>query len=96
MKDDISKIDLKISQLKQKKEKMQTQQAILLMKEAESILDKDFSPELVLSVLFHSWNSASQKQKEEWINSTHSFRKDSPKRGPKPQKRSPQIATEDS
>jgi len=77
MDDDIAKLDQRITQIKQRKEKLQTQKALLIAKEAQAILGKEYSPELVLSILFHSWSSASQKQKEGWINSTHSFRKKS-------------------
>ena len=94
MKDDISKIEQKIIQLKQKKEKMKTQQDMLLAKEAQNILGEEYSSELVLSVLFHSWNAATQQQKEDWINSTYSFRNDSPKRGPRAKNKSTQIEPE--
>ncbi len=74
MEDDISKIDQHIIKLKQRKEKLQTQKAYLLAKEAKVILGDKFSIDLVLHVLFHSWNTSTDKQKEEWINSAHSFR----------------------
>ncbi len=74
MEDDISKIDQHIIKLKQRKEKLQTQKACLLAKEAKVILGDKFSIDLVLHVLFHSWNTSTDKQKEEWINSAHSFR----------------------
>ncbi len=74
MKDDISKIDQRILQLKQKKEKIKTQQALLLFKEAQIIIGEQFSCDLVLNILSSSWDSSSPQQKEEWINSAHSFR----------------------
>lgn len=80
MKDNISKIDQRISQLKQKKEKLKTQAALLLFKEAQIILGEKFSTNLVLNILSNSWKESSPKQKEEWINSAHSFREESPKR----------------
>lgn len=74
MRDTLSQIDQKILQLKQKKEKLQTQQALAFFKEAQKIFSSDeFSIELALSVLSHAWNSASDKQKEEWKKSSLTF-----------------------
>src|SRR4051812_2749106 len=98
MEDSFSKIDQRISQLKQKKEKMKISQALLLFKETQNILGEKFSFELVLSVLSHSWKSASPKQKEEWINSASSFRvpseKDKSKKLPRSPETYPQTSTE--
>ena len=69
-----SLIDERITRLKKKKERLQTQKALLLYKEAQNILGDKFSYELVLSVLENSWNPSSDKQKEEWIKSSHKFR----------------------
>jgi len=74
MEDDISKIDTHIIKLKQRKEKLQTQKALLLAKEAKVILGDKFSIDLVLYIISNSWNTSTDKQKEEWINSVHSFR----------------------
>ena len=99
MNDDISKIDQRITQLKQKKEKMQTHLSVLLFKEAKVILGDKFSSELVLNVLSNSWNNSSSKQKEEWIDSAHLFRRSPTKRKqkkiPNPQKKDPQTPTTD-
>lgn len=54
MEDDISKIDQRIIQLKQKKEKLQTHLSVLLFKESKAILGDKFSTELVLNVLSSS------------------------------------------
>lgn len=77
MKDDISKIDQRIAKLKLKKERLKTEQALLLLKETQIILGEDFSFDLVLFILSHSWTTASQKQKEEWKESARSFRRSS-------------------
>ncbi len=64
MKDPLSLIDKKILQLKQKKEKLQTNQAKAFMRESQKILgQEDFSISLALAVLSQSWNNASNKQK---------------------------------
>ncbi len=99
MEDDISKIDQRIIQLKQKKEKLQTHLSVLLFKESKTILGEKFSTELVLNVLSNSWNNSSSKQKEEWINSAHLFRR-SPTKGksnkfPNYQKKDTQTPTAD-
>ena len=99
MEDGISKIEQRIIQLKQKKEKMQTHLSVLLFKEAKIILGDKFSTELALNVLSNSWNNSSSKQKEEWINSAHLFRR-SPTKGksnkiPNPQKKNSQTTTAD-
>lgn len=73
--EDESLIDERITRLKKKKERLQTQKALLLYKEAQNVLGDKFSYELVLSVLETSWKSSSDKQKEEWIKSSHKFRK---------------------
>lgn len=75
MEDDIYQIDEKITRLKKKKEKLQTQCAVLLLKEAQDILGEKFSYELTLSVLSNSWEASSDKQKEEWIKSAQKFRR---------------------
>ncbi len=97
MEDDISKIDTHIIKLKQRKEKLQTHLSVLLFKESKAILGDKFSTELVLNVLSNSWNNSSSKQKEEWINSAHLFRR-SPTKGksnklPNPQKKDTQNPT---
>ena len=75
MEDDVSQIDEKITRLKKKKERLQTQKALFLFKEAQIILGDKFSYELTLSVLSNSWNPSSDKQKEEWSKSAHKFRR---------------------
>ncbi len=98
MDDDISKIEDKINLLRQKREKIKTQKALLLLKEAQGILSDNFSYELVLSILKNSWSSASDKQKEEWIKSAKQFRRDGSKRNAKriamPQSEVPQNTAE--
>ncbi|MBY0501032.1 MAG: hypothetical protein K2P93_03410 [Alphaproteobacteria bacterium] len=73
MKDKLTHIENKISQLRQKKERIQTQQALLLMKEAQKIFQGEFSPDVALKVLKDHWNGASETQKEEWKKRASSF-----------------------
>ena len=74
MTNSLSLIDQKILQLKQKKEKIQTQQAALFIKEAQKILGEEFSIELALGILSHAWKDVSSKQKEVWSTSFDTFR----------------------
>lgn len=73
MKESLSLIDQKILNLKQKKEKLQTQQATLFLKEAQKIIGAEFSIELALGILSQSWSGSSDKQKEEWNKSSRMF-----------------------
>lgn len=75
MEDDVSQIEEHIKRLKKKKERLQTQKALFLFKEAQAILGDKFSYELAISVIANSWKSSSDKQKEEWIKSANTFRR---------------------
>ena len=74
MNDQVSKIDQKILQLKQKKEKLQTQQALVFLKEFQKILGEKFSVELATHILSHAWKSSSDQQKKEWEKNLSSRR----------------------
>lgn len=69
----LTNIENKIQQLKQKKEQIQYQQAILLMREAQKILKEDFTNELTLHIIQDVWNSASKTQKTEWTTRGNIF-----------------------
>ncbi len=69
MKDQFSEIDQKILQLKKKKEKLQTQQALIFLKESQRILGEKFSPELAAHILSHVWKTSSDNQKKDWERS---------------------------
>ncbi len=77
--DKITCIDNKIHQLKQKKERVQTQQALFLMKEAQKILKEEFSPMATLNIIKDSWATASKTQKTEWTTRATSFPTSSPR-----------------
>lgn len=96
--EDVSQINEQITRLRKKKERLQNQKALFFYKEAQSILGNKFSYELALSILHSSWNTSSDKQKEEWMKSAPSFRKISRKQKPKgtsiPQREIFQTTTE--
>ncbi len=71
--DKVTSIENKIHELKQKKERIKTQQSLLLMKEAQKILKDEFSPEMALTILKDSWATASKTQKAEWATRATSF-----------------------
>jgi hypothetical protein len=70
----VLQLEEKIQLLKKKKEKIQIQQALLFIKEAQKIFNEDFSLDLALIILSETWNKASQAQKEEWRKRNHFFR----------------------
>lgn len=71
--DKLANIENRIEQLKKKKTKLQTQQAVLFTKEAEKIFENSFSPEIALAVLAE-WKTATELKKKEWTIRSHSFR----------------------
>ncbi len=71
--DKITTIENKIHQLKQKKDRIQNQQAIFLMKEAQKVLKEEFSLETALNILKDSWITSSKTQRSEWTTRATSF-----------------------
>ena len=71
--DKVTSIENKIHELKQRKERIQTQQSLFLMKEAQKILKDKFSSEMTLIILKESWTNASKTQKAEWAMRVDSF-----------------------
>lgn len=72
--DPLTTIDEQINRLKQRREKVQTQQAIAFMREAQKIFQTDFSPDVALSILSETWGTASEKQQVEWKKRARDFR----------------------
>ena len=72
------RIDKKIQALKKKKEKIQIQQALLFMKEAQKIFSENMSQNLALVILTETWAKASNSQKEEWQKRARFFCVSSP------------------
>jgi hypothetical protein len=90
--DKVTSIENKIYELKQKKERIQTQQSLLLMKEVQKILKDEFSPEMALIILKDSWATASKTQKAEWrtravlfLNSSHKTNQKTKNHNPTPE-----------
>lgn len=72
--DQLTTIDEQINRLKKKKERVQTQQAIAFMREAQKIFQTDFSPDVALSILSETWGTATEKQQAEWKKRVTTFR----------------------
>ncbi len=73
MTDRLSHIDEKIYQLKKKREKVQTHQALSFMKETQKIFKEEFSPLLALTVMAENWNTAPETKKETWKKRSQIF-----------------------
>ena len=87
--DKVTSIENKIYELKQKKERIQTQQSLLLMKETQKILKDEFSPEMALTILKGSWSTASKIQKAEWTTRARLFLPSTTKTHQKTKKHNP-------
>ena len=74
MMDQLTTIDEQINRLKKKKERVQIQQAIIFMREAQKIFQTEFSPNIALSILSETWGTASEKQQAEWKKRGATFR----------------------
>lgn len=71
--DQLTAIDEQINRLKQRREKVQTQQAIAFMREVQKIFQTDFTPNIALSILSETWGTASEKQQAEWKKRSCNF-----------------------
>ncbi|MBX9622139.1 MAG: hypothetical protein K2X28_09025 [Alphaproteobacteria bacterium] len=87
--DKVTSIENKIYELRQKKERIQIQQSLLLMKEAQKILKDEFSLETALTILKDSWATASKTQKAEWTTRVGLFSTSSSKTLKKTEKHTP-------
>lgn len=74
MMDQLTTIDEQINRLKKKKERVQTQQAIAFMREAQKIFQTDFSSDIALIILSETWGTASEKQQADWKKRARDFR----------------------
>lgn len=67
-------LEKKIQKLKEKREKIQTRQALLFYKGVEKIFKDGFCPDLVLDILSQAQATASALQQREWKTRAASFR----------------------
>jgi hypothetical protein len=66
MTDKLLTLEKKIQRLKEKRDKLYTQQALLFFKEVEKIFKDGFCPNLVLDILAQTHATASAIQQQEW------------------------------
>ncbi|OJX14248.1 MAG: hypothetical protein BGO77_02180 [Caedibacter sp. 37-49] len=67
-------IKKKIELLEQKKSEMETKEALTLYRKFHKILGEEYSPELVVGLVSHTWENKSSKLKEAWLQKATSFR----------------------
>lgn len=66
-------IDKKIEDLKKKKESLEAKAALHLFKKLKTILGDEFSPELVMGMMTHTWENKNPKMKEVWLQKSSTF-----------------------
>lgn len=74
MTDNLITLEKQIQRLKEKRNKLYTQQAVLFYKEVEKIFKNGFCPALVLDILTKTYETASALQQQEWEQRAPSFR----------------------
>ncbi len=78
MTDKLITIEKQIHRLKERRNKLCAQQAVLFYKEVEKIFKNGFCPTLVLNILTKTYETASALQQQEWEKRAPSFRPKSP------------------
>ncbi|AIL12603.1 hypothetical protein IM40_02195 [Candidatus Paracaedimonas acanthamoebae] len=64
----------KIEHLKKKEVELETKEALTLYRRFHKILGEEYSPELVVGLVSHTWENKSSKLKEVWLQKANSFR----------------------
>ena len=67
-------IEKQIHRLKERRNKLYAQQAVLFFREVENIFKNGFCPDLVLDILTKTYETASALQQQEWKKRAPSFR----------------------
>ncbi len=75
MMDKIIALEKQIQKLKEKRDKIHTQQALLFFKDVENIFKEGFCPDLLLDILVQVRATASVLQQQEWEQRARSFRR---------------------
>ncbi len=70
----INVIRKKIDLLKRKEVELETKEALMLYRKFHKILGEEYSPELVVGLVSHTWENKSSKLKEAWLQKATSFR----------------------
>ena len=75
MTDKLITIEKQIHRLKERRNKLYTQQAVLFYKEVEKIFKNGFCPALALDILTKTYETVSALQQQEWEKRAASFRR---------------------
>ena len=67
-------IDQKIEDLKKKKSELETKVALQLYKKLKTTLGEEFSPNIILGMINNTWENATPKMKEVWLQKAEPFR----------------------
>lgn len=70
----INVVKKKIEDLKKKEAELETKEALMLYRKFHKILGEEYSPDLVVGLVTHTWENKSQKLKEIWMQKANSFR----------------------
>ena len=70
----IHALEKQIHKLKERRNKLYAQQAVLFYKEVEKIFKNGFCPDLALDILTKTYETASALQQQEWEKRVPSFR----------------------
>jgi len=73
MTDKLITIEKQIHRLKERRNKLYAQQAVLFFREVENIFKNGFCPDLVLDILAKTYETASAIQQQEWEKRAPSF-----------------------
>lgn len=71
---DLSVIKKKIEFLERKKSEMEKKEAQMLYRKFHKILGEEYSPNLVIGLVSHTWENKSFKLKEVWLQNSNTFR----------------------
>lgn len=67
-------IKKKIELLEHKKSEIEAKEALTLYRKFHKILGEEYSPDLVVGLVSHTWENKSSKLKEAWLQKATSFR----------------------
>lgn len=77
MADKLISIEKQIQRLKERRNKLYAQQAVLFYREVEKVFKNGFCPNLALDILTKTYETASALQQQEWEKRAPSFRTES-------------------
>jgi len=64
--DRLQQLEQKIADLKRKKEKLQLKSAEELWRKLSTLLGEEFSPEMVVGLVAHTWENSKAEERKTW------------------------------